>query len=141
MLLCRSFLKRGKQYDAQRTRRHKHEAGPFILSLFPFGALISLTSVIFTQSPSGRGSSHTAHTCLASVAFQSLSLLCFTSVLSRRPSREQGKPSPKTLQLVQRGRTVLTKLTGLLTLLFMSATRPFTRSLKKRETWVRQCSP
>lgn len=120
------------------------EAGPFIVSLYPFGALIRLTSVTFTQSPSGRGSSHTAHTCLASVVFQSLSLLCFTSVLSRCPtraSRGQGKPSPKTLQLVQRGRTVLTRLTGLLTLLFMSATRPFTRSLKKRETWVRQCSP
>lgn len=73
-----------------------NEAGPFIVSLYPFGALIRLTSVIFTQSPSGRGSSHTAHTCLASVVFQSLSLLCFTSVLSRCPtraSREQGKPS------------------------------------------------
>lgn len=120
-----------------------NEAGLFIVSLYPFGALIRLTSVIFTQSPSGTGSSHTAHTCLANVIFQSLSLLFLLPYLADAlHSPEQGNPSPKTLQLVQRrGRTELTKLTGLLTLLFMSATRPFTRSLEKRESWVRQCSP
>lgn len=74
-------------------------------------------------------------------------LLCFVSLEYLANARHklvvgQESPSPKTLQLLQgRGRTVLTKFTGLLTLLFMSATRPFTRSLEKRECWVRQCSP
>ena len=77
------------------------------------------------------------HTLLMHASqFSPLSLwLCFVSLEYLANALHKlvmckDSPSQKTLQQLQsRSKMVLTKLTGLLTLLFISATRPFTRSL------------
>lgn len=122
MFLYKSFLKRIREHDVQRLCRHKQLNRTFIISQEPFQA-------------------EEVHTLLmnASQQFSPLSLLlCFVSLeylanALHKLVRCKDSPSQKTLrQLQSRGKMVLTKLTGLLTLLFISATRPFTRSLGKK---------